>query len=327
MSLDIVNVPGTVTHIEQPVNAEGTAGVNHHDLIRRGYEWISFQLVNGRDLNPIDIHKYGSPYPSCGAWGVTYDAVDFYDFGRRLGAVAVRQGADHVICDLEECAKYTRDKRGMKPVIEGLRASRWMGPVHLSTYGAPVNPKTAKNPNGNDFGMDIQSFLETGGGVHAQAYVNNYDHYAPEICRDYWTYVGCPADRLCMTIEVSKAEAGTQNEWAMSGAAWLPYLEAAGVFRNFNIFMTQFCFKADWDALEQFSRPRTPPPPDEEVIMEQIGSQHGITAFIDWLQQQPGVPTEHQPNYDPAKPGTWPWPERLERTLSILRKDHDESGT
>jgi hypothetical protein len=67
-----------------------------------------------------------------------------------------------------------------------------------------------------------------------------------------------------------------------------------------------------------------PVPPAQVVDMEQIGTQHGITGFIDWLQQQPTVPTEHQPNYDSTKPGTWPWPERLERTLNILVKDHDQ---
>lgn len=64
------------------------------------------------------------------------------------------------------------------------------------------------------------------------------------------------------------------------------------------------------------------PPPTNGGTMEKIGDQHGITAFVDWLQAQPDMP-ERKPNYDPAKPGTWPWPERLERTLTILAKDHD----
>ena len=59
--------------------------------------------------------------------------------------------------------------------------------------------------------------------------------------------------------------------------------------------------------------------------MEKIGSQHGVTAFVDWLQKQPGMPARGA-NYDPAKPGTWPWPERLERTLNILVKDHDDAA-
>jgi hypothetical protein len=56
--------------------------------------------------------------------------------------------------------------------------------------------------------------------------------------------------------------------------------------------------------------------------MTQIGDQHGITAFIDWLQAQPNMP-QRGSGYDPAKPGTWPWPERLERTLNILRCAND----
>jgi hypothetical protein len=68
-----------------------------------------------------------------------------------------------------------------------------------------------------------------------------------------------------------------------------------------------------------------PEEPDEgEDLMAKIGSDHGITAFVNWLQQQPGVPVARTPNYDENNPATWPWPERLERTLNMLREDHDE---
>lgn len=66
--------------------------------------------------------------------------------------------------------------------------------------------------------------------------------------------------------------------------------------------------------------PSIPP----EVAMADIGSQHGITSFVDWLQKQPGVPTKHGADYDKNNPATWPWPERLERTLNMLREDHDK---
>lgn len=56
-----------------------------------------------------------------------------------------------------------------------------------------------------------------------------------------------------------------------------------------------------------------------------IGSEHGITAFVDWLQRQPGMPVRDA-GYNPKKPGTWPWPERLERTLKILAAEHDAGG-
>jgi hypothetical protein len=55
---------------------------------------------------------------------------------------------------------------------------------------------------------------------------------------------------------------------------------------------------------------------------EIIGTEHGITALVDWLQKQPGMPIRTS-SYNPQKPGTWPWPERLERALKILVADHD----
>jgi hypothetical protein len=63
------------------------------------------------------------------------------------------------------------------------------------------------------------------------------------------------------------------------------------------------------------------PPGD---VMAEIGTSHGITAFMKWLRKQEGVPTEHSPDYKPNNPATWPWPERFERTLNMLREDHDE---
>jgi hypothetical protein len=66
--------------------------------------------------------------------------------------------------------------------------------------------------------------------------------------------------------------------------------------------------------------------PDDTIPTPQpgevIGSNHGITALVDWLQKQPSMPTRGA-DYDPAKPKTWPWPERVERTLRILAADHD----
>ena len=69
---------------------------------------------------------------------------------------------------------------------------------------------------------------------------------------------------------------------------------------------------------------KTPTPPPEE-IMEKIGSQHGITGFMKWLREQEGVP-QPGPNFNSEDVDTWPWPNKIERTLTILAKDHDESA-
>jgi hypothetical protein len=55
---------------------------------------------------------------------------------------------------------------------------------------------------------------------------------------------------------------------------------------------------------------------------EPIGFQDGITAFFNWFRKQPGVPGRG-PNYDPADLSTWPWPDKMERTLRILKDEHD----
>ena len=57
-------------------------------------------------------------------------------------------------------------------------------------------------------------------------------------------------------------------------------------------------------------------------MSEPIGYQDGIQAFIDWYRKQPGVPARG-PNYNPDDLSTWPWVDKLERTLRILKDDHD----
>jgi hypothetical protein len=57
-------------------------------------------------------------------------------------------------------------------------------------------------------------------------------------------------------------------------------------------------------------------------MAEQIGYQDGITAFLDWYRKQPGVPARG-PGYKPDDMSTWPWVDKLERTLRILKDDHD----
>lgn len=57
-------------------------------------------------------------------------------------------------------------------------------------------------------------------------------------------------------------------------------------------------------------------------MSDKIGYQDGITAFLNWYRKQPGVP-QRGPNYNPGDISTWPWVDKLERTLRILKDDHD----
>ena len=59
--------------------------------------------------------------------------------------------------------------------------------------------------------------------------------------------------------------------------------------------------------------------------MADIGFQDGINGFIGWLKKQPGVP-KRGPNYDPSNINSWPWPDKLERTLRALKEMHDAAN-
>lgn len=58
------------------------------------------------------------------------------------------------------------------------------------------------------------------------------------------------------------------------------------------------------------------------IALTTIGSQTGLIGFTNWLENQPGVP-DPGPNFDPANIATWPWDEKLRRTLATLATDHD----
>lgn len=61
-------------------------------------------------------------------------------------------------------------------------------------------------------------------------------------------------------------------------------------------------------------------------MSEKIGYQDGITAFFGWYRKQPGVPGRG-PGYNPDDISTWPWPDKIERTLRMLKDAHDAAVT
>jgi hypothetical protein len=235
-----------------------TSGTQYADLVRHGWKGIVFQAQNDTLVRDFDLRVARAAGLSPGVWGCTYDAANFFRDGKVLGQQAVKLGADFVHVDCEFAAKNTRGG-GMKPIIDGLRAGGWQGSVSLNTFGAPSNPRTAENPNGNDFAMDVESFLAAGGGVICQAYLNENDVYDPKLCVAYWRAVGVPADKINVMIELAPAPPGAQYQGRrLAGSQWLPYLGSAGATTNVSVFMWQHTDPADLDALDALTLAPTP---------------------------------------------------------------------
>ena len=230
------------------------SGVDYDKLVAHGYDWVSFQAVNGASVNDIDLTEakaagFGDGF-GVGVWGVVYSKSDFYDFGARLGAQAVALGAEHVIVDAEECYKDTRGTLSGQQIIDGLRAAGWTGPVHLSTLSNPVDPAH------HDFGMDTESFTKTGGGIMPQVYPNEFPtaNYTATAAREYWLRMGVPASQLNMSI-------GTYEGVApMTGEEWVEHLQAGQVGANFNLFLAESTDDDELDALDELTGMTTPPP-------------------------------------------------------------------
>jgi hypothetical protein len=336
VDFDIIPAPGQWSDNTKPIHPSGARAWGWSEIAAYGYEWATIQCFNRGPValdTDLEYVRAGG-FLSVGVWGVVYDVPDFPSFGEQFAAEAVRLGADHCIVDAEMCAKGTRGNRGMKPIIDGMRRGGWAGPVHLSTLGAPSN---AIPHGGNDFAIDVESYLETGGGVLPQVYYQAYEEYRPDLCADYWEACGVPRSRQNPTIDLLAETGSAKYPTDYTGAEWAELLAAAGVGRNFSVYMTQFGDDADYEQLEAQTLlpPSTdgpppepeppepqPEPPPEEHAMEKIGPDHGITAFVNWLQQQPGMKGRDPATYDPHNPYTWPWPEKLERTLNLIYQDY-----
>jgi len=236
---DLISRPFTLTTVEDP------SPLSYATLAAHGWA-PAFQVQNGGN-SPRDFDLGPARNAGCspGVWGVTYNAADFRRDGETLGKQAVKLGAEHVQMDVEEAAKFTRASRGMKPIVDGIRAGGWAGPVHLNTMGAP-------DGDGDDYQVDVQSFLETGGGVISQDYYNESMTFSPFRGVAYWCgKCGVPKDRYSSMIglHISAPDKRRPN-LRLSGAEWLPLLVSAGIRRNVSIFMTEFATGADLTALD-----------------------------------------------------------------------------
>ena len=255
--MNIIPTPGLLTVTAQDFN--------RCTLLRQhGYEHLAFQAQNDANLIDHDLTSAKSAGLYAGVWGVSYRIADFHRDGQALAQQAKKLGATHLTMDVEQAAKGTRSGRGLKPVVDGCRAGGWTGPIHLNTMGPPVNPDV------NDYEIDVQSFLETGGGVFTQAYANETDSFTPELGVRYWTRVGVPRDRLNIQVSLYAAESDKEHPGRRyDGAKWSELLSAAGVAREFSVFMAEAAKDEDLAGLDPHSM-RAPIPPGVDVAANRV---------------------------------------------------------
>lgn len=222
------------------------------DFSTLGYEAIQYQAQNGATTKDFNLAPavFAGLRPEL--WGVTYNQGDFRRDGRLLGAQGKKLGAVRVCVNAEMCAKFTRGLRGMRAVVEGIREGGFIGPVDLSTLGSPFNPDL------HDFEIDVQSFLETGGSIYAQAYVNAHSEYHPANCVRYWTRMGVPKDRLNLTLGLY--DATSEGGRRMTGAEYVAMAKDLGMGRAFSVFMPETALLPS-DLTELHALTASPPPP------------------------------------------------------------------
>jgi hypothetical protein len=323
--------PG-MTLLSQPFlkTTRAWAGTDLQEFARHGYTCITYQVQNDTGVVDHDLLPAKQAGLRAEVWGVTYAKENFYRDGELLGRQAVKLGCEQAVTmNCEMSAKGTRANREMQPIIEGVRSGGWMGAVNLNTYGAPVNPDV------NDFEMDIQSFLETGGGVACQAYYNAFPEYRPDLCASYWRRMGVPEGFLSLTLGLYDPSTDNPGKTQLSGAEYVPWVQEAGVGKAISIFLPETMLPNDLVELEAITLASEPPePPEPEDEMEKIGNQHGITAAMNRLRDldpggtalirgEEGWPDISTLPPDLNKHKAW---DKLQRTLQILKDDHDAAG-
>lgn len=249
-----------------------------------GIDAINFQAQNGPTTKDFFADRARAAGLRAEVWGVTYAAGDFVRDGKLLGEQAVKHGVQSVTMNAEQVAKGTRPTRGLQPIVDGVRAGGFMGPVSLNTLGSPFNPLE------HDFAMDTESFLETGGGVAVQAYYNAYPEYHPSNCATYWLRF-VPKDRLNLTLGLydPSSESGRPQ---LRGADYVPMVQMAQAIglppRAISIFLPETMFPTDLAELAPLLKPTTPPglTPRERAIAAKGAAQKTTFGYT----QRPNSP-------------------------------------
>lgn len=250
-----------------------------------GYDWLAFQVYNGstggKKTRSLKSTKDAGMH--AGVWGAFFDQATFYADGKAFAEQAITVGAEFLIVDAEDCSKFTRATRGCLPIIQGVRAGGWTGPVHWTQMGCPTNARTAANPTGNDYQCDERSFLDTGGGVLPQEYANEDASFAPALALPYWLACGVPAWRLNHSIAVYEGHAGR-----IDGAGWALLLQAAKIGRNFSIYMAEMLQPYDAEGLDAQTKLPAPtplPPPAPPLVDPAVCNANIVREADRWLTQ------------------------------------------
>lgn len=272
---------------------------DYADYYRRGYRVFWYQHWNRGNRGPLDT---GGDYDftACrqaqmdpGVWGVLYEDenVNRAELARQAAARALSLGAEHLMFDIE----YNGFDAG--PIIDACKYAGWSGPVHLTCLGAP---EYAPNGSFYDYGYDLQSFLDTGGGIFPQAYYSPYPvsgrhpNYAAAITYDYF-YGQChvPEDRLNMMIwpnGYNSAEVERDK------------LAEAGLGKAMSVFLAETTNEHNYDVLEAITLgPDNETGPEPDVCAEMAVTTSNVQIEMGkmtakdpeaWIKSNPGEADE-----------------------------------
>jgi len=157
--------------------------------------------------------------------------------------------------------------------------------------------------------FDYQAWLTIGSVIMPQVYGNEHATLTVDACLGMMTTASVP--QRCLNLTFGTYAVGNPPTWNT-----VPYYDYERWPGPRSVYTGDGTDPTAWPKLK-----RPVPSPPNGGGMQKIGSQDGIKASIDRLRKID--PSGTNPNRNPNDLSTWGAWDKLERTLQILRNDHD----
>lgn len=310
-------------------------GGKRETLFAEGYRRMEVLVAEGNVIHSANIAELQSIGPSMIAAGWT-----ICSWHSTTGAPTPKEEAETALAAIAQVSQLISGHNLNAEVwYEG--SARWKTAAYWDEFQAHSNLPVAVWPMGSDTGssrrdFDYQTCVARGCMIYPQQYQNVNPSYSIAAGEANLAFTGIP-------IENRGTSPGT---YINSEAPFIPWdAYAWDLARTPRPVLLYYGDAGGFDPVAAGRLiAHIPDPEPEPDDMAKIGFQDGIDAWFEWLQKNaewqvkfttwlngprttkppipPKVPTRG-PNYDPDDLSTWPWPDKLKRTLNILKEDHD----
>lgn len=310
-------------------------GGRRETLFRMGYRRMDVLIAEGDRIHYNNISELLSIGPSMLA-----DGWKICTWHSTTGVPTPEQEASTALQAISNVAHLVSGHNLNAEVwYEG--GARWKTKAYWDAFQAGSDLPIAVWPMGSDTGssardFDYETCVARGCMIYPQQYQNENPTYTIAAGEANLAFTGIP-------VENRGTSPGTYINAAAPTIPWDAYAEDLADIPL--PVLLYYCDAGGFDPIAAGRLVIQSYDPEPDVV--KIGFQDGIDAWFEWLMKNaewqikfttwlngprttnPPVPPKvpvRGPNYDPNDLSTWPWPDKLKRTLDILKEDHDDAA-